>query len=42
MKNLSDLNSQILFLWRHNWWRRKIGFLVMRSTNPKKIKNLKQ
>ena len=41
MKNLSDLKSQISFSWRHNWWRHKMGFLVMRSTNPK-IKNLKE
>ena len=35
LKDLSDLNSQISFMWRHIWWRHKTGFLVMRSTHPK-------
>lgn len=34
LKNLSHLNSQISFLWCHNWWCHKMGFLVIPSTNP--------
>ena len=41
LKNLSYLNSQISFLWCHNWWCQKMAFLLMHSTNPKKMNKLK-